>query len=60
MQIASAFKLRQCILYLSGATIMVEADVSVAVSVAGNRAHLAYLFCLRELGVEWRPFASMA
>ena len=36
--------------------MMVEANVSVAVSVAGNRAHLAYLFCLRKLGVEWPPF----
>ncbi len=34
----------------------VEADVSVAVSVAGRRLHLELLFCIRKHGLEWRRF----
>jgi len=34
----------------------VEADVSVAVSVAGRRSHLELLFCIRKHGLVWRRF----
>jgi hypothetical protein len=34
----------------------VQADVSVAVSMAGRRSHLELLFCIRKHGLEWRRF----